>query len=872
MLMESGILLYNVSRSLLKSYESMEKDANSEDKYLLIMTRFTATKVMAFSLLAESDRKENLSISYIDDCIDVLRSLGRVGLLSLQNIYTDASKSSEYLLLACDTLAHSSNIWSKIGLSYLTKVKHNTELEEILEDLWDFSRSHMEVLTIMISTTDDNVKLSININSLTNVLHELQELCPYVPAYTADLLKAIKTTVIEFEKAGKLKYCISLIEESIRISDSIEVGHENATDPSADEFKQFLMLRLFEELFEQKDYQRAETCYSFLPNRKDPSALLVMLKLCLSQKQYQRAKNITGAIIEQNNFEKALLATKTIVQAEEYSADSLMMYDTLRRQYGGNCLDVDFEEMCDLMKANQIPDSAAFQKRVLGLNKRLQDSESDTSAHLNRLHRCVFELTHDELKRNSLEICRTWAEVGLNLAFNQDEAACYMRQFEDYELSLPRLMCKLAVLSRILSQSFSKGGSTKEGVYWAKEASKTDHSKKSLFLLFGTSLVGDSCDSQNLSAESLQDILKRDDVDVNDMIALCKLAYDSKSVDTCYKLSGCICEKLSSEGTNIGPMVLPVGALLQSVAQMLVQRSMDANRTIIEDQSLHLMEQFVNCSRKFTSENAASFGSSEVFEWFYALSFRLAKKTNSFDCYLIAATIAERCSELYPTTSKLQSRSICCKMAAICIYVQKLESLDRPSLQKLSDLIELLLEANAVSVDTSLSIDRAYLGKCALAVKLRLGEEDTSQLLQMCKAKFGGSTLELTEAAELVLYTSSFAEVSEIRDKYLALARDIYKHALQILLQQEKADGRKLGIIFRRIVQLAETRQIVFEWLEQFLQVSQSIDVEVEDIDAEWLLAKSWNLGVHHYRCELFKQAKESFQQAISLIGRSPQN
>lgn len=67
-------------------------------------------------------------------------------------------------------------------------------------------------------------------------------------------------------------------------------------------------------------------------------------------------------------------------------------------------------------------------------------------------------------------------------------------------------------------------------------------------------------------------------------------------------------------------------------------------------------------------------------------------------------------------------------------------------------------------------------------------------------------------------------------------------HRLQILLQQEKADGRKLGIIFRRIVQLAETRQIVFEWLEQFLQVSQSIDVEVEDIDAEWLLAKSWNL------------------------------
>nr|CCA14156.1 hypothetical protein PITG_03758 [Albugo laibachii Nc14] len=768
-LMESGILLYNVSRSLLKSYESMKK-TDVEDRYLLIMTRFAATKVMAFSLLSEGDRKEKCSITYIDDCIDVLRSLGRVGLLSLQNVYADASKSSEYLSLACDTLAHSSDIWSKIGLSYLTKIKQNTELEEILEDLWDFSRSHMEVLTIIISTTDDKVKLPVRINSLTNVLHELQELCPYIPAYTSDLLKAIKNTVIEFKKAGKLKYCISLLEESIRISDSIEAGHEEASNSLADEYKQFFMRHLLEEFYKQQDYQRAETCYSFLPDRKEPSALLIMIKVSVSQKQYHKARNFIGAIIEQDNFENALSAVRTIVEAEEFSTDSMQMYATLRRQYGGNGLEVDVEEICDLMRAKKIPDSAAFQKRVMDLNERLQDPE------------------------------------------------------------------------RILSQSFSKGGSTKEGIYWAKEAFKTDHSKKSLFLLFSSSLVDNLCDDQNTTTETFQHILRRDDVGVNDMIALCKLAYDSKSMDMSVKITDCICKKVSSDVEIAGSMAVPIGALLQSVAQMLSQKSMAASQEDINEQSIHLMEQLIECSQHFTNENAASFGSAEVFEWFYALSFQVAKKTNSFDCYLIAATIAEKACELYRNTSKLQSRSICCRMAAVCINVQRLESLDQPSLQKLFELIEILLETDPASVSPSVSLDRSYLGKCALAVKLRLGETDTSQLLHLCKVKLDRNTQELTEAAELVLYTSSFDELSGIRDKYLALARDIYKHALQILLQKEKPDGKKVGYIFRRIVHLAETRQSVFEWLEQFLQVSQSINVEVADVDAEWLLAKSWNL------------------------------
>ena len=82
---------------------------------------------------------------------------------------------------------------------------------------------------------------------------------------------------------------------------------------------------------------------------------------------------------------------------------------------------------------------------------------------------------------------------------------------------------------------------------------------------------------------------------------------------------------------------------------------------------------------------------------------------NSFDCYLIAATIAEKASKLYPNTSKLQSRSICCRMAAACINVQRLESLDRPSLQKLSELIEILLETDPASVSPSVSLDRSYL-------------------------------------------------------------------------------------------------------------------------------------------------------------------
>lgn len=51
-----------------------------------------------------------------------------------------------------------------------------------------------------------------------------------------------------------------------------------------------------------------------------------------------------------------------------------------------------------------------------------------------------------------------------------------------------------------------------------------------------------------------------------------------------------------------------------------------------------------------------------------------------------------------------------------------------------------------------------------------------------------------------------------------------------------------LCYLFRRLISLAEGKAGVLEWLEQFLQLAGSLDVQMPDDDVEWMVAKAWNV------------------------------
>lgn len=60
-------------------------------------------------------------------------------------------------------------------------------------------------------------------------------------------------------------------------------------------------------------------------------------------------------------------------------------------------------------------------------------------------------------------------------------------------------------------------------------------------------------------------------------------------------------------------------------------------------------------------------------------------------------------------------------------------------------------------------------------------------------------------------------------------------------IQSDTLAAGELCYLFRRLISLADTKASVLEWLEQFQQLSSSLDIEMPEEDVEWLVAKAWN-------------------------------
>ncbi|KAF4322943.1 hypothetical protein BBO99_00003162 [Phytophthora kernoviae] len=148
-LMQAGADLYNAPRAALKALVETEKTKKQVDeqiktfpRHLLAVTRFVAAKIMDLSLVCSKGGGQDAGVKrsnhFMDECIDVLRSFGRVGMLMLESASIDCGRCEEYLKLAKEALSSSLQLWSRIGLAHLTKFKQGLELEDVVDDLWDF--------------------------------------------------------------------------------------------------------------------------------------------------------------------------------------------------------------------------------------------------------------------------------------------------------------------------------------------------------------------------------------------------------------------------------------------------------------------------------------------------------------------------------------------------------------------------------------------------------------------------------------------------------------------------------------------------------------------------------------------------------------
>lgn len=150
---------------------------------------------------------------FIDDCLDVLRSYGRVGTLLLETAVVDNKKCFEYLTLAKHAFDNANGIWARVGLSCLTRYKEGIDLEDILQDLWDFCVDRVRAIRLLQAYTEANQESSVT--EIVETLHELQMLLPYMSSNSRSLLELIQDLLVEWKRRGDHGDLVALAEEAL---------------------------------------------------------------------------------------------------------------------------------------------------------------------------------------------------------------------------------------------------------------------------------------------------------------------------------------------------------------------------------------------------------------------------------------------------------------------------------------------------------------------------------------------------------------------------------------------------------------------------------------------------------------------------------
>lgn len=382
-LMDLGVVLYNASRSAFKRMTSGNDACDAAatvvvmrySRFSVTMARFVAAKLMGLSLTcsrngSRSDNSAAKKTQFLDECIDVFRSFGRVGGLMLESAKSEADECHKYLALARDAFENCNRIWSQIGLSHLTKIKKNMELEEILEDLWDFGIDRIRVLRLC---RRDEVA---DVRSLVGAVHELHMILPYMTLYTGDLMRLLTEISNDYMHLGLHEDQETFTREILRVCESCE---GNDTDKLFSQTKQSLLLNLLESFRSMSAVGKAEETFDSLPNKNDSVGLLTMSKLYVESKLFDKALHSLRTLFQQNDLNLSIQGARAYAQALLFNDHALRIYQELERNYGDATIEISLDLACNLA----VSESETHKKLAISELKRI-------SVHIHEMKRCEF--------------------------------------------------------------------------------------------------------------------------------------------------------------------------------------------------------------------------------------------------------------------------------------------------------------------------------------------------------------------------------------------------------------------------------------------------------------------------------------------------
>ncbi|CAI5729322.1 unnamed protein product [Peronospora destructor] len=831
-LMQAGVKLYNAPRSALRILSA-------------------AAKIMGLSLICckDGDRK---SMQYMEECVDVLRSHGRVGMLMLESASADCGKCEEYLALANESFRSSMQLWSRIGLSHLTKFKQGLELEDTVDDLWDFCMDHVRVLQLL---AERSANLSEEFREIVSLLHELKMFVPYKISYANSLLDLMTIVSDGYSNAAHHKLQISFAEEALRVCDSVENDGDESFPELIASFKQHVLVNLLQSLCATGDIERAEACYLLIPASREPKIMLLMTRLYVSNKQFDKARRLLLLLFEQDSLDDSILGARIYAQGLSFSDKGLDIYRMLIDNYGDAEFVINLDIACSLAFDESKRYQAMSELKRIGcvLLEKERDGKAVDTRHILRVRQTIFDALQHALNSNQHEDCVKWADAGLAAASTAQDKGTYLRT---------------------TSRSCLQLGRNFEALKWAEKAFATEPSKQSLFTVFQVTLEAKPEATEEELVHFIQQLKARDDFEIEDLLAMGKLASNlgSSRQDLVMHILDELYHILLQD--NDYPAQISVTVVLQNAAQLAYSKfsgqheSSDTSEKSYGEKFLSYASALLQASRPNSIGNV---GPSSVFEWFFRMSFDIAKSTEDSRYFIVAANIAERSDELYCEKSPLKQRCQQCLLAAISSDVKKFETLDKSQLLELLEVIDRLGSMDVA--DTSVADDvMRYLGRAVIAVKLRLFDANTKAIFDLCMTT-QHSIPELMEIGELVIYAAKFNEASKVRDSYLSLGREIFSYGLQMLVQAGSIDPSKLCYLLRRLVTLAESKTKAYECFEQLLQFIYNMDVAMSELDMEWFVAKAWNIGVLCHRgndtkeaLKFMKIAQDVMQHSESLV------
>jgi hypothetical protein len=367
-LMEAGIALYNAPRAAFRELEAAESRAGAGGagvfpRYLLALSRFTAAKIMNVALSWSKSEGGEEAIgarsrtSFVDECLDVMRCFGRVGMTMLESASIDCEACQDYLSLAKQSFSLFHSIWMGLGLSYLTKQKQDAELDEVLDDLWDFCMDRVRVLKLL---RDDSAADAAD-QEMISALHELQMLVPYRLSSVSDLLELLTEVIDSYRSLDKREQQIAFTEEALRVCDAIETFGDDMHPHLLVDFRQSALTSMLEALRVMRDIERSEACYTLLAGQRNADAQLSMVLLYVEASMFDKAAHFLRQLFQQDHAELSIQGARAYVQGLRFTDEALVIYEELERNYGDQVLQIKVDLACALTLSDNRRDLAITQ-------------------------------------------------------------------------------------------------------------------------------------------------------------------------------------------------------------------------------------------------------------------------------------------------------------------------------------------------------------------------------------------------------------------------------------------------------------------------------------------------------------------------------